>query len=208
MRIPSFLIALCLLAANARAHDESPYYVQLGVGAVMSDDTDIFGPDTDFDTGVATSLAFGRHCSFSERFGVNIEVEGYYQYFTVDETDLLVIDQDAQNDAGALAVLLNGLLEWRFTDRFSVYGGVGAGWANSIQYDTWDSGNFKQVDNDGFCSQGRFGFDYNLGGNYDVLFGYRYFVTDSIEIKRVSPAATEDLEIGQHVLEIAFRWGW
>ena len=211
MRTPSILIALLLTTTSAWAHgEEGKYYVQFGVGPVFSDPVDNV-PDgagtIDFDTGYAASLAFGRHVPFSERFGLNVEVEGYYQYFTVDEKDILAIPSAVEDDATALVFFLNGLLEWHFTPTFSIYGGGGIGWANSVDYDAWDSGSLNQVDKDALAYQGRFGFDYALGDDYDVLLGYRYFRTDAIEIEDTTSSDTTEIDIGQHVLELVFRWG-
>jgi opacity protein-like surface antigen len=211
MRTPYSLIALLLTATSAWAHDEDGrWYVQLGVGAVFSDEVDNV-PDgagtIEFDPGFAAALALGRHFPISERFGLNVEGEAYYQYFTVDEEDLLAIPSAVEDDATALTFFLNGILEWHFTPQFSIYGGGGVGWVNGIDYDAWDSGSLQQVDEDAVAFQGKFGFDYALGDDYDVLLGYRYFRADAIEIEDQISSDVSEIDIGQHVLELGFRWG-
>ncbi len=221
MRIPFLPLAFVLLGAPSFAHGESdndrpffiPDYVQISVGGVFSDDAeDVPGGTISFDPGYEVSAALGWHVPFSQRFGLDLEFESYYQNFTVDEEDLLkiptAVSSAIDDDAVALAWMLNGMLEWHFTPQFAVYGGGGIGYATTLDYDSWDSGNLDLVDQDGAAFQGRFGFLYNLGGNYDVLLGYRYFRAESLEIDDTSTSGDDgfDLDVGQHVIEAAFRW--
>ena len=209
MRIPFLPIALVLLGASAFAHGEdSPWYAQFSVGGVFSDTAEsVPGSPVDFDPGYEVSLALGRHFPYSERFGLDVELEGYYQYFKVDEDDLPNISSAISDDDSALAWMLNGLFEWHFTPQFAFYGGGGAGYATSAKYEAWDSGNLKQEDKEGFAYQGKAGFTYDLGGNYDLLLGYRYFRIEPLDIQNQVTGETDQIDIGQHVVEVAFRWG-
>jgi opacity protein-like surface antigen len=88
-----------------------------------------------------------------------------------------------------------------------MYGGLGVGYATLIDYEAFDEGDLQIEDDNGLAVQGRLGFAYNLGGNYDARFGYRYFRTESVDIDNVTSGASDELDIGQHSLELAFRWG-
>ena len=205
MRIPFHLCTLLLLGSSAWAHDDEAnrYYLHMGLGGVFSEEVDVHGLDANFDPGFMASLAVGRHFPFSDRFGIDIELEGYYQYFKLD--DLREVPSSVDDDSRALAFLVNGLLEWHFTPQFSVYGGGGVGWANKIEYASLDSGNLSQDPEDGVAFQGRFGLGYNLGGSYDFRFGYRYFMTEPVDI--IDAGVSEELSIAQHGVEFGFRWG-
>lgn len=210
MRIPSFLIAAALLGTSASAQDEgSPYYLQFGLGAVFTEEAeDVPGGDIAFDPGFSTSLAIGRRFGMSERLSLDAELEAFYQAFTVDEDDIGNIPSAVDDDAKTFALLVNGLLDWKFTPQFSAYGGLGIGWAKEIDYSAWDSANLVIDQDDGVCFQGRLGLAYNLGGSYDFRFGYRYFKTETLDIEDTAPPfATSELDVAQHSLECGFRWG-
>lgn len=210
MRIPSLLIATALLGSSAWAQDEgSPYYLQFGLGAVSSEDaTGVPGGTVSFDPGFNTGLAIGRHFGLSERMVLDAELEAYYQYFTVDQGDFQNIPSAVNDDARTFALMLNGILEWKFTQQFSAYGGIGFGWAKEISYSAWDSGSLSIADTDAPAFQGKLGLGYNLGGTYDMRIGYRFFKTDTLDIENLAPPFdTSELDVAQHSLEIAFRWG-
>jgi opacity protein-like surface antigen len=209
MRIPFLPFALVLLGSSLFAHDEDGrWYVQFGLGGVFSDKAeDVPGGTVDFDPGYDVSAALGRHLPLSERFGLDLEIEGYYQNFTVDEDDILQIPSAVEDDAVTLAWMANAILEWHFTPQFALYAGGGLGYATTADYDAWDSGNLEQVDDDGAAFQGKVGFLYELGGSYDFLLGYRYFRTEELEIENLVTGQTSDIDVGQHVVEATFRWG-
>jgi opacity protein-like surface antigen len=208
MRIPFLLFATALLGSSAWAQDdESPYYLQLGFGGVFSGDAeDVPGGTIGFDPGFTTGLALGRSFGISERLGLDIDVEAYYQAFKVDEDDILAIPSAVEDDAKTFALMLNGTLDFGFTPHFSVYGGAGVGWASEIEYSAWDSGSLAVEDDDGLAFQGRLGFAYDLGGSYDVRLGYHFFQAESVEVTDSTDGSTSDLEVGQHSLEVMFRW--
>ena len=184
MRIPFLLTATALFASSAWAQDdESPYYLQFNVGGVVSEDAD---DGTEFDPGFTTGLTLGRSFELEDRWNFEAEFETYYQYFKLDEA----VAPGADDDCKALAFMLNGNLDWEFTPQYSVYGGVGFGWAEEIDYGA--------LDDDGPAFQAKLGLSYNLGGTYDSRLGYRYF--------RREAGDSEDVDIAQHVLELGFRW--
>ncbi|NOT30912.1 MAG: porin family protein [Planctomycetes bacterium] len=208
MRTPFLLFATALLGSSAWAQDdESPYYLQFSLGGVFSEDAqDVPGGTIGFDPGFSTGVALGRSFELNESFDYDIEFETYYQAFTVDEDDIVAIASAADDDAKALAFMVNGLLDWKFTRQYSVYGGLGLGWAKTIKYSAWDSGSLRITDNSGAAIQGRLGLAYNLGENYDARIGYRYFKTEPIDIEDTTAGTTDELDIAQHSLELQFRW--
>lgn len=209
MRMSSLLIATALLGSSAWAQDEgSPYYLQLGLGGVFSEEADgVPGGTIGFDPGFSTGLAVGRTFGLSERLDFEAEVEAFYQYFTVDETDIGAIPSAVDDDAKTLAFMLNGGLDWHFTPQYSIYGALGVGWAKEIEYSSWDSGNLSTTDDDGVAFQARFGFGYNFGGTYDMRLGYRYFKTDTIDVEDEITGNVDQIDVAQHSVEATFRWG-
>lgn len=208
MRIPFLLFATALLGSSAWAQDEeSPYYLQLSLGGVFSENAqDVPGGTIGFDPGFSTGFALGRSFEYGDSLGYDIELETYYQAFTVDEDDLPAIASAVDDDAKTLAFMVNGLLDWKFTQQYSIYGGLGLGWAKEIEYSSWDSGSLRITDSSGVAIQGRLGLAYNLGEYYDARIGYRYFKTEPIDIEDTTAGTTDELDIAQHSLEVLFRW--
>jgi len=209
MRMSSLLIATALLGSSAWAQDEgSPYYLQLGLGAVFSEEADeVPGGTIGFDPGFSTGIAIGRTFGISERLDFEAEVETFYQSFTVDEEDIGAIASAVDDDAKTLAFMLNGGLDYRFTSQYSIYGALGVGWAKEIDYSSWDSGNLSTTDDDGVAFQARLGFGYNFGGSYDMRLGYRYFKTDTIDVEDEITGSVDEIDVAQHSVEATFRWG-
>lgn len=209
MRIPSLLCAALLAGANAQAQaqEKNPWYIQFGLGAVVTTDAeDVTGGSVGFDPGFATSIAVGRSYELDQRLTLDADAELLYQYFTVDEQDLGNIPSAVNDDAKTFGLMLNGTLDWAFTPQYSVYGGLGLGYAKEIEYSAWDSGNLNVKDSDGLAVQARLGMAYNLGGTYDVRFGYRFFKTETIDIENTTTGEVDELDVSQHALEAGFRW--
>lgn len=210
MRLPLFPIVLTLLGTSASAHDEDdPWYIQFSAGAVFSEDAeDVPGGTIEFDPGFSLGGVLGYRLIQGEQFGFDLQGEAFYTDFKVDESDLTQIASAIDDDSGAFAWMLNGIAEWHFTEQFAIYGGVGGGFATKIEYDAWDSGNLDISDDNGLAFQGLLGFLYNLGGSYDVLLGYRYFRTEPVDIDNlIPPFDSSEIDIAQHIVEVAFRWG-
>ena len=210
MRLPLFPIVLTLIGSGAFAHDEDePWYIQFSTGAVFSEDADdVPGGTIEFDPGFSLGGLVGYHLCQGDKFGFDLQGELFYMDFKVDEGDLTAIPSAIDDNSGAMAWMLNGVAEWHFTEQFAIYGGIGGGFASKIEYDAWDSGNLDIPDDSGLAFQGMLGFLYNLGGSYDVLLGYRYFRTEPVDIENlIPPFDTSEIDIAQHIVEIAFRWG-
>jgi opacity protein-like surface antigen len=217
MRIPSLLLVTSLVGSSAWAqHKDSHNYVHLGFGGVFSEtakdvpiDKDPFIADVGFDSGFSLSGALGRNYRLTSRWSADAEVEVFYQAFSVDDGDLNAgfgVSPARENNAKTFSFMLNGLLEWEFTPQFSIYGGLGLGYAKDIDYSTWDVGGFRNENSDGAAFQGRLGFLYNLGGKNDLLIGYRYFKTEPVDISNATGPDSE-IDVAQHSIEVGLRWG-
>jgi len=208
MRIPSLLIATALLAPGTWAQDEGFLYLQLGMGGVFSesvtDESTIPTQSRSFDPGYNASIAIGHVFAPGGLFDFEAQAELYYQYFTVKAEDL---PQNTDDTAKAFAGMINGIIDWNLAPQYSIYVGAGIGYANTISYRTFDSGPLIQRDKDGLAYQGLFGFRYNLGGNYEVRLGGRYFRTEPVTIVESDGSGDFDLDPGQFAVEATFRWG-
>jgi opacity protein-like surface antigen len=214
MRILPLLIASALLGPRAWAHGEEddngswPDYFQLGLGAVFTSEAeDVPGGDISFDPGFSTGAALGWSKMIGERTGLDLEGELFYQYFAVDEGDIEGIPSATDENSKIFALMLNGGLDYHFTERYAVYGMLGVGWAKEIDYQPWDSGSLSIDDDDGLAFQARLGMAYGFGGSYDFRFGYRFFKTETIDIEDEVTGETDELDVSQHSLELGFRWG-
>ena len=209
MRIPSLLIAISVFGASAWAQDESDFYLQLGLGLVGSEDAEgVPGGTVGFDPGYGVSVAVGYDMEIDENLTFAPEFELYYQRFRVDEEDLPAIPSAVEDDARTFALMVNGTLDWNITRQFSWYLGAGVGWANVIDYASWDSGNLSQTDDSGVAGQLRLGLGYNLGGTYDFRIGFRYFYTEPVEIEDQITGDVDEIDVGQGAIEATMRWGF
>lgn len=209
MRIPSLLIATILLGSSAfgQREEKSPWYFQLSEGLVFTTEAeDVPGDTIGFDPGFAVGGSIGYEVPLGEHLSFAPEVELFYQSFTVDEDDINAIPSAVEDDAKTFSVMLNGHLDWHITDQFSLYGGMGVGWAREIEYESWDSGNLVIPDNDGVCAQVRLGAGWNFGGDFDFRLGLRSFVTEPIDIEDTITGETDELEVAQLSVETSFRW--
>ena len=213
MRISLFpaALALPLLASPLFAHDpgsDDDWYLQLGIGFVNTTDVDDSpGGTVSFDTGYDFSLALGKHLRDSGSTGMAVELEGILVNFKTDEQDLLSVPSAVSDDGQNMAWLGNLVFDFHASEQFSFYLGGGIGYATDIEYDTFDSGNLRTNDEDGLAYQAKLGFMYHLGGNYDFLFGYRFFATETVEVEDTTTGATFDIDNMQHIIEFGFRWG-
>ena len=208
MRTPLItLLTVVGLASTASAQDDD-WYFQLGLGGVFPTAAeDVPGGDIDFDQGFGISAAIGKRLGGGEDLGLAVEFESIFTDFKVDERDITAIPSAINDEAGSLAWMLNGRLDWKFSDSLSLYLVGGLGYATTLEYESWDSGNLNLVDEDGFAYQARVGFTFDLGGNYDVSIGYRFFQHEAIEIENTITSETFDLDPIQNHAEITLRWG-
>lgn len=198
------VVLLTLVAPTALAHDKSrendPWYLQMGLGMNFANATGA----VDFDPGLFSALALGYDMGGGDRFGWSLEIEGIYNYWTVDENDLPL---GADDGVSELSWWGNAVGDYHFSDKLAFYLGGGVGWVSRIKYDTFDAGSFSQQDKDAVAWQIKTGFKYHMGGLTDFLIGYRYMVSDDLEVTDTLLSQTFDVENEKHIVELGFRWG-
>ena len=161
--------ALLLTATNLHAQENpgpSGYYVNGDVGVSFGDNVTAnigFGNDeTSLKTGVRTDLSAGYNFALGRNFYLAPELELGYLYPS---------DDNGSGNSGGFSqvpVLVNGVLEWKFAPKWSVYGGLGVG------------GEYMYVSNSdgdggsgGVAWQGKLGVKYQLGPG-ELGLGYEY----------------------------------
>ncbi len=212
MRITYLATVLFFLTAASTAfghgRDEDRWYLGLGIGAVGAPDIDENPTGTvGYDPGITGSLLIGRDLGGSDDVGFAAEFEGFLSDYKLEEEDLGKIPSAISDDAGTLAWLVNGVIDWHIAEQFGFYGAAGIGYASTIEFEFYDSGNLNQEDKHGLAWQLKLGLQYNLGGSYDFLLGYRYLQTEDVEVRNTVTQATFDVPNEQHVFELGVRWG-
>jgi opacity protein-like surface antigen len=211
MRTPVALFSLALLAAPASAHDEeSPWYLSLGLGAVTAEDASNLpasaGGNIGFDPGFSVSAALGYRLTEGERLGLAIEGEAYYEALTVDEKDLPAIPSATNDDVKSFSFLANGVAHWHFTPQVAAYASAGIGIANTIEYDSWNSGGLVQLDDNGVVYQARVGLAYSLGAGKEFMLGYRYFQHEALAFEDQNTSTSFEIDAARHSIEAGVRW--
>ena len=193
--------------------EESPWWVGFSTGITSPVDVDApaaFGDAIEFKNGYLISGAVGyRLGRLSERVDWGIELEGLFTEADVDEDGLAAGGSASAENVSTAAGLLNGVLNWRWSENVSVTFAAGVG------YGVTDFNTFKNLpnkftlgdNNDGVAAQGKIGLVYDLGGNFDWTLGYRYFRLESLELEDASLGQTFDLTNEIHSFEIGLRYG-
>lgn len=180
-------------------------FLRINGGLVTSENSD--GPDEeiDFDEGFLVAVAIGQRMSSGDQpLNFDLEIEGLWT------------DQDANTDGpieavrdiSVLGALLNGTVDFRLADRFSIYGGagIGAAWLD-IGTESDGLNSFDDEDGPFLAWQAKAGIMWRVSTNTAVLLGYRFLNIDDAEIDDDLGGASFDLETQQHVLELGLRFG-
>ncbi|MDZ4773755.1 MAG: outer membrane beta-barrel protein [Planctomycetota bacterium] len=188
-----------------RNRTERNSYVRLSGGLVTTEDSS--GPDEDleFDEGYLLGVAFGRRMGASENgLGFGLEIEGLWTDQDADSKGTL----QAVSDVTVIGALLNGTLDFRIADAFTLYGGAGIGVAWLDVGTGSDSLNdFDDEDGPFLAWQARAGVMWHFSENTAFNFGYRFLNIDDAEIDDGIGSAEFDLETQQHVLEVGLTFG-
>ncbi|MEW6073784.1 MAG: outer membrane beta-barrel protein [Planctomycetota bacterium] len=216
MRISPFalLAALPLVGAVPRAanDDDGRWYVQFGAG--FASPANSTGPIQEivFDDGFALHGLVGYRLSDpapETRWGWSAELEGYLSDADIRADGFAEVGASTSEDLTMTAVLLNGIFDWRWSDRVTLYGGGGVGYAPRIDYQSFGNldHEFGLVDSDAAAWQGKIGLRYRLGASASWVVGYRYLQTEDLAMEDEEIGSSFDLENRQHVLEFGMRWG-
>lgn len=224
MRLPALATALSLALSPALASQgevpSSKYYFQLGPGFAEQMDSQGFTRDITFENGYTLSALVGRRTSWidSDRCALSLEVEGLYVDAEVDSDGLLAAGSSTLEDLTTTAFLLNGVLDWDWSEDVTFYVGGGVGYAPVIDLASFEDGppgvngrprTFELNDEEGIAWQGKVGLRYHLGAdrNYSFLLGLRYFQTEDVEAEDPEVPGSFDLENRVLAVEAGFRWG-
>ncbi|MFL6854777.1 MAG: outer membrane protein, partial [Sphingomicrobium sp.] len=89
------------------------------------------------------------------------------------DLDLVDEDFDIDDNVGALAFMVNALVDFGDDDGFSFQAGVGAGWAKVKMFDEKDGA---------FAWQAILGVNYAISPNIDLGLRYKYFSTGKVDL--------------------------
>lgn len=189
----------------AESTTERNTYLRLSGGLVTTEDS--AGPDEDieFNEGYLLGVAIGRRMGASENgLGFGLELEGLWTDQDADDQGAI----QAITDVSVLGAMLNGTLDFKIADAFSIYGGggVGAAWMN-IGTDADSLNDFNDEDGPFFAWQLRGGVMWHLSDMTAFNVGYRFLNIDDAQIDDDIGAADFDLETQQHVLEVGLTFG-
>lgn len=180
-------------------------YLRINGGLVTSEASD--GPDEeiDFDEGFLVAVAIGQRMSSGDQpLNFDLELEGLWTDQDADSDGPI----EAVRDVSVLGAMLNGTVDFRLADRFSIYGGAGIG-AAWLDVGTASDGLNSFDDEDGpfLAWQAKAGIMWRFSTNTAFLVGYRFLNIDDAEIDDSLGSASFDLETQQHVLELGLRFG-
>jgi opacity protein-like surface antigen len=222
MRLSQFLpiVALPLLAGLADAQDDrepwirerSPWYLQFGAGATFADDSSIIlGADVEYDVGLNLSGLIGYqlgHLFWIDRLTWALEIESFYAFYETDKETVPTQVSTQNLDTDILALFLNGMVDWKMSERTSLYFGVGIGFTPLIEADLFDSGfsSLELEEDNVLAFQGKVGLRFWLGEKLSWGIGYRYVQTEDLEVTNLANGSSFDVENSLHAAEVTVRW--
>lgn len=187
-------------------HAQDSWYLRATGGFVTTESSD--GPDEeiDFDEGYLLSLGIGHRFGASETgVGFALELEGVWTDQDADDDGAL----QAVTDVTVAGALLNGMVDFRFADHFSIYGGAGIG-AAWLDIGTASDGidDFDDEDGPFLAWQARAGLAWSFTESLSLHVGYRFLNVDDAELDNGAGDSSFDLETQQHVLEAGLLFGF
>ena len=206
------LLAPALLSATASPftalapQDQgSRTYLRFNGGLVTTTSSDGPDDDIDFDNGFLLAFAIGRRMTSGENpFNFDLELEGVYTDQDADNTGTL----QALRDVTVARGFLNGVLDYRVADRFSLYAGAGIGAAWMDVGTSSDALNdFEDEDGPFLAWQAKAGVMWHFSPNTALTLGYRFMNIDDVQIDDDVGGADFDLQTEQHTAEIGLRFG-
>lgn len=182
-------------------------YVRLEGGVTTTRDSQGSGSneDVEFNEGYLLGIALGhRVTSGTGPLDFDLELEGLWSRQDASNSGAL----QAVDDVSALAIMLNGLLEFQLMERLSIYGGAGLGvaWLD-VGTNNTGANNFSSDDGPFFAWQARTGVQWQFTPGIAGNFGYRFINIDDANLDDNAGGASFDLSTQQHVLEIGVRFG-
>ncbi len=193
-------------ASEAHAHTQNSYYLRLTGGLVTTQNSDGPGEEIDFDEGYLLSVGIGHRFGASETgLGFGLELDGIWTDQDASSSGTLQAVRDV-NVAGAL---LNGVVDFRIADRFTVYGagGLGVAWLD-VGTSSDSLNDFSDEDGPFLAWQLKAGVAWSFTDDLALHFGYRFLNIDDAQIDDGIGDSSFDLQTQQHVLEIGLIFGF
>ena len=180
-------------------------YLRFSGGLVTTETSDGPEEEIDFDEGFFVGAALGRRLGDAdERLGVTAEIEGFWSDQDTDEDGTL----EAVRDVTVLGALLNGIVDYRLSDVWTVYGGAGIGAAMlDVGTESDALNDFDDEDGPFLTWQLRAGVQWQLSERVALNAGYRFLNIDDAEIDDDIGDADFDLETQQHVIDVGLSLG-
>jgi opacity protein-like surface antigen len=203
------LTFLAATGSGAKAQPGFPdLYIAAGAGGAILEDTDITDLSTasDFETvpfpGFAVTAALGLD------FGLlRLEGEVFYNAYSLDTIGLAGIDTDADGDFKTLAGMGNVFVDLPL-GAVTLFVGAGLGYAeveaDGFRFSGAPVSPLVDDSDSGLAWQLRGGVAFPVFPMTDMTLGYRYFVTDDLEMSN----ALGDVEIEKlksHIFELGLR---
>ncbi|QDV09097.1 hypothetical protein Poly30_46540 [Planctomycetes bacterium Poly30] len=192
-------------SVDSDASTHSDYYFQVGFQTVTTRSSD--GPDEeiDFNEGWAVPILVGKRFSSdsNENLGFAIELEGIYSDQEADDDGAL----RAVRDVTGINVLLNGVVDYSFSESVGVYGGAGIG-LGFLDIGTESDGISSFDDEDGpFLSwQLKAGMLFQASETIGIDLGYRFLNTDDAQLDDTNGNASFNLQTRQHMIGLGLRF--
>lgn len=205
--LPTALGLALLVASGSGAKAQVGYpdvYIAGGAGGAILEDTEIRSVGTDFKTipfpGYALSGALGLD------FGIlRLEGEAFYNEYSLDTIEIAGFDADADGAFKTLAGMGNLFIDLPLA-AVTPFIGAGIGYAE-VKADDFQVGGAPLVDDSDtvMAWQLRAGMAFSIFPMTDMTIGYRYFVTEDLEMSN----ALGDVDVEKlksHIFELGLRF--
>jgi opacity protein-like surface antigen len=181
-------------------------YLRLMGGLMSMEDSEGPSGDIEFDEGYLVSIAFGQRMSSGVNpLNFDLELEGVWSDTDTDEDGPIM----AVSDVTTIGGFLNGIVDLRLADRFSLYGGAGIGMAwMDIGTESDAINDFEDEDGPFLAWQLKAGLMWRTSRDIALVLGYRFVNVDDVNIDDDLGGAEFDLETEQHVVEAGLRFGF
>ncbi len=206
--LPAVLGLALLVASGSGAKAQFDFglpdvYIAAGAGGALLEDTEIRSVGTNFETipfpGYAVSGALGLD------FGIlRLEGELFYNEYNLDTIEFAGFDADADGSFKTLAGMGNVFVDLP-VPIVSPFVGAGIGYAK-VKADNFEFGGVPLVDDSdsGLAWQLRAGIAFAIFPLTDMTIGYRYFVTDDLEMSN-SLGDVDVEKLKSHIFELGLR---
>lgn len=194
------------LAYTAAPRAEHKTYLRVSGGLVTTTDSNGPSEDVEFDEGWMASLGLGKRLGASDTgLGFSLELDALWSQQDASTSGTL----QAVNDVTAAGVLLDGILDFKIADQFSIYGGAGIGVAWLDVGTRSDALNdFDEEDGPFLAWTAKAGVQWKFGASTALMLGYRFLNIDDAEIDDDLGGASFDLQTEQHVAELGLVFGF